>query len=201
MSMIGQHIGNYVRITRPVVARWDWEELVHFSDQNFFLKSIPLSTTTTNTQDNELVFKGSMFPVGTNGAVMFALNPFVHNVQEMKAYGLHMNDLPLHGLQRDFVFLGEYMSHEVDRAHQLDQLSRQLEREQKLSQTLLYNMLPPSVADDLRSGKTVEPKAHDSVTLFFSDIVGESLATKSSSGSWAHLDQLILEQTAFPSIF
>ena len=91
----------------------------------------------------------------------------------MKAYGLHLNDLSLHGLQRDTIFLGEYISHEVERAHELDKLSRQLEREQRLSQTLLYNMLPPTVADDLRSGKTVEPKSHDHMTLFFSDIVGE----------------------------
>lgn len=169
-SMIGQHIGKFVRITRPVVERWEWNELVKFSDQNFFLKTLESPVA----GDAEpMTFKGSMFPVGTKDAILFTMNPFVHNVKEMNTYGLHLNDLALHGLQRDTIFLGEYISHEAERAHELDKLSRQLEREQKLSQTLLYNMLPPSVADDLRSGKTVEPKAHDHMTLFFSDIVGK----------------------------
>ena len=33
-------------------------------------------------------------------------------------------------------------------------------------------MLPKQVADDLRSGKTIEPKYHENVTLFFSDVEG-----------------------------
>jgi class 3 adenylate cyclase len=40
-----------------------------------------------------------------------------------------------------------------------------------LSNSLLYNILPEKVADDLRKGKTIEPTFHENVTLFFSDIV------------------------------
>ena len=60
----------------------------------------------------------------------------------------------------------------VDKAHKLDKLSKKLTSERNLSNTLLYNMLPKQVADELRSGNTVEPKLYENVTLFFSDVEG-----------------------------
>eukprot|EP00567_Pseudictyota_dubia_P007867 CAMPEP_0197454492 /NCGR_PEP_ID=MMETSP1175-20131217/38099_1 /TAXON_ID=1003142 /ORGANISM="Triceratium dubium, Strain CCMP147" /LENGTH=127 /DNA_ID=CAMNT_0042988083 /DNA_START=1 /DNA_END=380 /DNA_ORIENTATION=- len=86
--------------------------------------------------------------------------------------GLTMSDLPLHSFQRDSVFLGEHIASEVRSAHKLDKLSKRLEREKELSRTLLHNMLPENVADDLQAGKTVEPCHFENVTLFFSDVVG-----------------------------
>ena len=39
-------------------------------------------------------------------------------------------------------------------------------------------MLPKSVADDMKAGRQVKPKAFDNVTVFFSDIVDFSLITQ-----------------------
>ncbi|XP_041366399.1 atrial natriuretic peptide receptor 1-like [Gigantopelta aegis] len=57
----------------------------------------------------------------------------------------------------------------------------QLEDEKRKTDQLLYKMLPKTVADELKLGNPVPAEYYDSVTIFFSDIVGfTSLAAEST---------------------
>jgi hypothetical protein len=183
-DLIGKHIGEVVEISRPVFgSSWDWKALRKLADQHFILTPSAATTGSRSSgpnalkkrvsmQDSNVKFKGSMIDISDNH-VMFVLVPDARNVVELNSMGLTLCDLPLHGCQRDTVFLGEYIGQEVDKAHKLDKLSKRLDKEKNLSNTLLYNMLPQNIADDLRAGKTIEPKHYDNVTLFFSDIEGK----------------------------
>ncbi|XP_059146763.1 atrial natriuretic peptide receptor 2-like [Physella acuta] len=50
--------------------------------------------------------------------------------------------------------------------------TEELEAEKRKTDTLLYQMLPPLVAEQLKSGMSVIPEYFDHVSIFFSDIVG-----------------------------
>uniref|UniRef100_A0A0N5BYD1 Guanylate cyclase n=1 Tax=Strongyloides papillosus TaxID=174720 RepID=A0A0N5BYD1_STREA len=50
--------------------------------------------------------------------------------------------------------------------------TKELMEEKKKSDILLYRMIPKSVADELKSGRTVAPEYFQSATVFFSDVVG-----------------------------
>ncbi|XP_013145030.1 PREDICTED: uncharacterized protein LOC106108411 [Papilio polytes] len=57
-------------------------------------------------------------------------------------------------------------------ARNLSEKARELEYEKELSDSLLYQMLPPSVAKQLKQTQQVPAEFFASVTVYFSDIVG-----------------------------
>ncbi|OQV18948.1 Atrial natriuretic peptide receptor 1 [Hypsibius exemplaris] len=53
--------------------------------------------------------------------------------------------------------------------------------EKRKSEELLYQVLPKSVAERLKQGKSVEPEAFEKVSIYFSDIVGFTTLSASST--------------------
>ena len=63
----------------------------------------------------------------------------------------------------------------------VDERTDLLREEKKKTEALLYDMLPKPVADELRRGHRVEAESFDSVSIFFSDIVGFTKMSASST--------------------
>lgn len=54
----------------------------------------------------------------------------------------------------------------------LSEKAKELKREKRKSDSLLFQMLPPSVATQLKQTQRVPAEYYDGVTIYFSDIVG-----------------------------
>ncbi|CAH1775514.1 unnamed protein product [Owenia fusiformis] len=63
----------------------------------------------------------------------------------------------------------------------VDQRTQELVDEKKKTDALLYNMLPPVIAESLKLGRHVAPEMVENSTVFFSDIVGFTLLAAKSS--------------------
>jgi len=61
---------------------------------------------------------------------------------------------------------------------ELEQRHRQVEQQKQVSESLLLNILPGEVADELRSKGMVSPKYFEDVTILFTDFVGFTLSTE-----------------------
>ena len=125
-ELTGQKIGAILEISRPVLgSEWNWKALSKLTDQHFFLAPLSHQGATLHKKvsmaESAIKFKGSMIKIAGD-KVMFVLCPNIRNVVELNQMGLTMSDLPLISCQRDAVFLGEYITQEVDKAHELDKL-------------------------------------------------------------------------------
>lgn len=85
-------------------------------------------------------------------------------------------------LANAFNDMGDNLDHarsELTRANaELESRHQEVERQRQLSDSLLLNILPRDIADELRQNDQVEPKYFEDVTILFTDFVGFTLSTE-----------------------
>ncbi len=64
---------------------------------------------------------------------------------------------------------------------ELHDKTEELAAERRRTEALLYEMLPKTIAEDLKNHRIVEPKNYEEVTVFFSDIFGFTALASNSS--------------------
>jgi len=123
-------------------------------------------------------FRGQMLYLPECDSVMFLCSPSVLNLDGLNEIGLYLSDIPIHDATRDLILLSEQHNAESRLSQRLEiltdklqQTSRELQKEQQLTDRLLYSILPTSVANDLRLKRPVMAKKYELVTIMFSGIV------------------------------
>lgn len=136
---------------------------------------------------------GQMTYMADKDLMLFVCSPSVANLDDLNNTGLFLSDIPLHDATRDLVLLSEQFEAEYKvqkkltmLTEQLNVMKNELEEEKKKTDRLLYSVLPPTVANELRNERPVPAKKFQPVTILFSGIVGFSdFCAKNSDSSGA----------------
>ncbi|XP_064635394.1 soluble guanylate cyclase 88E-like isoform X2 [Lineus longissimus] len=129
-----------------------------------------------------LRLKGQMMYMNDWDSIIFLGTPVMNDISAMFNAGLYINDLSMHDSSRDLILAGTQQSAELklaldqeqQKSKKLEDSMKKLDMEMKRTDQLLYQMIPKSVADRLRSGEAAMNtcETFESVTVLFSDVVG-----------------------------
>lgn len=147
----------------------------------FVLRTKSMEGMETENEHSRIRLKGQMLYISETELILFLCSPSVLNLDDLYRRGLYLSDIPLHDATRDLVLLSEQFEAEYKLTKNLEILTdklqqtyRELEDEKKKTDRLLYSILPPSVANELRHHRPVPAKKYEGVTILFSGIVGFS---------------------------
>ena len=157
---------------------FDFKTIVGHINTIFVLKThdnLPVLDWHTQQDDvRNLKLKGQMMYLPDYNWVLYICSPATSNLNDLSKSGCFLSYLPLHDATKDLVLMSEHFEEEYNLARDLEILTdnlqqsyRDLEDEKKKTDKLLYSVLPPSVAAELRHNKPVPAKKYDQVTLMF----------------------------------
>ncbi|CAG5125456.1 unnamed protein product, partial [Candidula unifasciata] len=142
-------------------------------------ESVLTTDNNSGTIPQQMRLKGQMIYVSECDCILFMCSPSVMNLDDISRRGLYLSDIPLHDATRELVLLSEHWEAEYKLAQNLEVLTDQLQLtyrdladEKKKTDRLMYSILPPSVANELRHRRPVNAKKYSDVSLLFSGIVG-----------------------------
>ncbi|ELT97386.1 hypothetical protein CAPTEDRAFT_190571 [Capitella teleta] len=120
--------------------------------------------------------------------ILFPCSPHLGTLDELSEHGLYLSDIPLHDSTRDLILLSEQLRAEYELTKRLEDATDTCQRtygelqvQKEMADKLLYSILPPPVADQLRLGNQVPPVKYQSATILFSGICDfNQICTRSS---------------------
>ncbi|KAG7263907.1 hypothetical protein CRUP_021226, partial [Coryphaenoides rupestris] len=168
-------LDQYFTIMHPQVT-FTIDSIRKFINSQFVLKTkmdmIPQH------QHTALKLRGQMVWMPSLACMLYLCSPKLRSLQELEERGLHLADIAPHDATRDLILLNQQRLAEMELSNQLERkkeelriLSHNLAVEKKKTETLLYAMLPPHVANQLREGRKVEAGDFEVCTVLFSDVV------------------------------
>lgn len=181
-------VSEILEIVRPHV-NIDFNSILSRPNSMFLLRTnegvLDSSTLSTISQDDieriespSMRFKGQMLYLEETDNICFLCSPMVLNLDGLNEKGLYLSDIPIHDATRDLILVSEHRNAECALTQRLQiltdklqQTGRELKKEQQLTDKLLYSILPPSVANELRLKRPVKAKRFEVVTVLFSGIV------------------------------
>lgn len=132
----------------------------------------------SNVDAKSLRLKGQILHLEEFDNLLFLCSPSFSNLDDLRENGLYLSDIPLHDVTRNLILLSEQYQEDHILTKDLEiltdklrQTHKDLAEEKELTDQLLYSILPPSVAQELRHKRPVQAEKFEMVTILFSGIV------------------------------
>ncbi|TGZ61795.1 hypothetical protein CRM22_007799 [Opisthorchis felineus] len=126
-------------------------------------------------------FKGQMCYIEDWNMILFLGTPIVRDTKHLSKCGLYISDLNLFDRSRDIVLRGDQQTEElvtlfkkqIHTSKRLEKSMSRVEKLRKLTDELLFQCIPKTIAKQLRTGKPVIEtiQAFDAVSICFTKIV------------------------------
>ncbi|EFP10742.1 hypothetical protein CRE_02552 [Caenorhabditis remanei] len=125
------------------------------------------------TQGHHLKLKGQMMLLSSKKHIIYLCSPYVTSINELMQYGMRLTAMPLHDATRDLILLNQQRLTDVEvnlqleaNNEQLETMTRELEQERLKTDSILKDMLPKRIAQQLLSGEHIEAAEHDATVMF-----------------------------------
>ena len=183
-NVLHQDISDYkanqlFSLVKPNIA-FSFQEICLHTHTVFILEvqtAIKMRGMHSNSSKFSFRLKGQMILLPKVKSLLFLGSPRVTSLEEIQARGLYLSDFPIHDATRDLLMMMECCRAEMAMAIKMELLTenlretkKKLEEEKMRSESLLHQMLPIQVADQLKEGKSVTAERFANVTILFSDI-------------------------------
>ncbi|EDV24635.1 uncharacterized protein TRIADDRAFT_25317 [Trichoplax adhaerens] len=163
------------KIVRPVI-QFDFHSILSHINTVFVLTMKPLcpSFLEQYLQWSDVRFKGQMIYLEENEMMLFHCSVSISSLEELRSHGLYLCDIPRYDASRNVILRSDHFRHDYQMMLQLETLNdrladtyQQLQKEKDLTGELLYSVMPPSVAKQLRLGHKAVPSKHSMASVMF----------------------------------
>ncbi|KAK3084164.1 hypothetical protein FSP39_009295 [Pinctada imbricata] len=160
---------------------FSYDKMIKSKINSFYLKFVLSGRDDDGYQDEKeraIVLKGPLLHIEEDRELIFLGSPHFDSLADFSASSTLLSVIPTEALSIEILFMYNQRKADMEMSKKLDittaklqKLAISLEEEKKKTDSLLYQMLPYKVANQLRDGKPVEAENHEAVTILFSDIV------------------------------
>ncbi|CAD5211700.1 unnamed protein product [Bursaphelenchus okinawaensis] len=190
---LGMPILKLVEIQRPQIPL-DYDNILNFINAAFVLQIRPQRSTDTDVAHSRsqtesrspeidafrygtvVKLKGQMMPLSNGEHMIYLGSPYVTTIPELLTNSLRLSSFPLHDATRDLILLNQQRLNDVDdniqleaNNERLEEMASEIELEKKRNETLLKEVLPVSVAEQLLQGASVDAREYPLATVMFVD--------------------------------
>ncbi|PIC14274.1 hypothetical protein B9Z55_027237 [Caenorhabditis nigoni] len=157
-------VTDLLELVHPEVP-FSYESIKYYKNSLFVFRLKGLGDIVHNPSDEAktVLLKGSMVFIDEGKYILYMCSVNVTTVRELIERNLHLSDMQRHDGTRDVIMLNQSRMSQVELNRTLEEttkklkkMAQELEIEKQKTDELLCELMPASVADSLRSGKTMD---------------------------------------------